>query len=433
MIVSPQVPVHRLVLSLSEALDHVHPEVTDHQQRVAYISINMARHMGLRVPEVVDLFQAAALHDIGLISIDNKIAAVRLKDFEQARSHQEAGYWLLKDNPVLAAAAEIVRYHHIPWADGRGAERDGHAVPLATHIIALADSVERMINRNVPVLQQSRSIIDEVVSLSGKRFHPDCVEAFRQAARAEAFWLDIVCDRVYGALLRQVDWPVVTFDEVTVAPIAELFARIVDAASPWTMVHSAGVTATAVALAERLKLSPREVHLMRAAGYLHDLGKLTVPASILDKPGRLTDEEMLVMKAHTYHTFRILDTIGGMPQISEWAAFHHERLDGNGYPFHHTGNDLTLGSRIMAVADVFTAVTEDRPYREGMSSAQAMSVLDSLAANGGLDGDIVATVRRDYDGIDAARRQEQAEYGRKQQELARWLRADARSAQAVSV
>ena len=129
------------------------------------------------------------------------------------------------------------------------------------------------------------------------------------------------------------DWPTLTIDEVTLGPIAEVFARIVDSASPWTAVHSAGVAATAVALAERLNFSPRELHLMRAAGYLHDLGKLSTPTQILDKPGKLTENEYAAVRAHTYHTYRILDTIGGMPQICEWAAFHHERLDGNGYPF----------------------------------------------------------------------------------------------------
>ncbi len=91
---------------------------------------------------------------------------------------------------------------------------------------------------------------------------------------------------------------------------------------------------------------------MRAADYLHDVGKLTIPSRILDKPGKLTREEMEIMRGHTYHTFHILNNGGSMPQVAEWAAFHHERLDGTGYPFHHGGKNLTLGARIMAVADI---------------------------------------------------------------------------------
>jgi HD-GYP domain-containing protein (c-di-GMP phosphodiesterase class II) len=123
------------------------------------------------------------------------------------------------------------------------------------------------------------------------------------------------------------------------------------------------------------------------------------------------------MKTHTYHTFRILDTIGGMPQICEWAAFHHERLDGNGYPFHHEAHDLTLGSRILAVADVFTAVTEDRPYRKGMPSRRALEILEKLADNGALDRTVVAMLRDDFDAIDLVRRNEQAQYAVAQKRL----------------
>ena len=106
-----------------------------------------------------------------------------------------------------------------------------------------------------------------------------------------------------------------------------------------------------------------------------------------------------------------------MPQISEWAAFHHERLDGSGYPFHHAAEDMTLGSRIMAVADVFTAITEDRPYRKGMSSQESQALLNKLAANGGLDSEVVRTVERDYGDIDGRRRREQVEYGAGQEHL----------------
>ena len=418
MIVNPQVPLHRLILSLSEALDYVHPQVVGHQHRVAYIATNMARSLGLRGLDLLNMFNAAALHDIGIIGVENRVKALHWKQIEAVSWHPEAGFELLRDNPLFAEAAGFIRYHHGSWADGRGAESDGRPVPLASHILTLADAVERKIDRNTPVLQQAESITQEVASVSGKEFHPDCVHAFRRVSQPEAFWLDTVSERIYSVLLRQMDWPILTIDEAAIGSIAQLFGRIVDAASRWTSLHSAGVTATAVALAERFRFSPRELHSMRAAGYLHDLGKLSVPTAILDKPATLTRAEMNVVKEHTYHTFRILDTIGGMPQICEWAAFHHERLDGSGYPFRHTSENLTLGSRIMAVADVFTAVAEDRPYRPGMSSQEALEVMERLAADGGVDGDVVAVLKREYDAVDAVRRDEQAAYGEKQKHLA---------------
>ena len=101
------------------------------------------------------------------------------------------------------------------------------------------------------------------------------------------------------------------------------------------------------------------------AGNFHDLGKLVIPNSILEKPGKLNDEEFALMKQHTYFTYSILTTIGGIQEIAEWAAFHHERLDGNGYPFHLNASKLSTGARIMAVADIVTTLAEDRPLPAG--------------------------------------------------------------------
>lgn len=418
MIVNPRVPLHRLVLSLSEALDCINPHISDHQQRVAYVAMRLARRLGLRGSSQLDVFLAAALHDVGIIGVENRRQALEMGRMEQVSWHSELGYRLLKSNALFAGAAELIRHHHLPWDSGAGAQCDGQPVPPTAHILVLADVVERMVDRSRPVLTQKDAIIAEVATLSGKVFRPDCVEAFAQIARSEAFWLDLVSPRIYGILLSRIDWPALTIDESTIGPICEVFARVVDSASDWTAVHSAGVAATAVALAGRMKFSPRELLLMRAAGYLHDLGKLAVPTAILDKPAKLTAREMLVVREHTYHTFRILNTIGGLPQISEWAAFHHERLDGAGYPFGHAAADMTLGSRIMGVADVFTALREPRPYRSGpVPLARARGILDGLVTGNALDGDVVAALDRDVEAIDAARSAEQAAYGATQHDL----------------
>jgi len=421
MIINPQVPLHRLIMSLSEVLDYVHPHVYDHQLRVAYISTRIARRLGFRRQELLDVFHAAALHDIGLIRVEHKMLALHHGQLEKVAWHPEAGFELLRGNSLFANAARIIRYHHTPWANGAGTEVHGQSVPLGSQIVHLADAVERAIDRGVPVLEQAEFICKQATALTGKQFHPDCIDAFRYVARSEAFWLDCVSERIYSVLLNLVDWPMLTVDEGMIEPIAEMFGLVVDAMSQWTTTHSAGVTASAVAISERLDFSPREQRRMRAAGYLHDIGKLSVRSQILEKPGELTPAERAAIQGHSYHTFRILNTIGGMPQIAEWAAFHHERLDGNGYPFHHDGDDLTLGSRIMAVADVYAAVTEDRPYRRAMSRQEAMAVLDKLVENGGVDGGVVAVLQQDCEEIEAIRREEQASYARKQAQLARFL------------
>jgi putative nucleotidyltransferase with HDIG domain len=421
MTINPHVPLHRLVLSVSQGIDDVHPSVADHQLRVAYISTNVARRLGLCGADLLAVFEAAALHDIGLLGMESRLLFMHHGNFERVSWHDEAGYELLRDHDLFARAADIVRHHHTPWQHGRGTERDGEPVPFASHIVCLADAAERAIDRELPILEQNDFITRQLRVLAGKHLHPDCVDAFQEVARCEAFWLDCVSQRIYSILLGQMDWPSLTVDGATIERIAEIFARVVDAISQWTATHSAGVSAVAAALARRLGFSPREQTLMRGAGYLHDIGKLSVPGRILEKAGPLAPQEWAIVKGHTYHTFCILGSIGGMPQLTEWAAFHHERIDGAGYPFRHAGDDLTLGSRVMAVADSFAAITEARPYRQPLELGPALATLDADAAGGALDGDVVAILRRDGQEIHAAAQQARARYNEKQQHLAAFM------------
>ncbi|KKN64124.1 hypothetical protein LCGC14_0494650 [marine sediment metagenome] len=416
MIVQAKIPLHRMILSLSEALDYVHPRTADHQRRVAYIAFNLAREMDVSKQDLLDIFMAASLHDIGLIRGDNRLLATDIEQLEALEWHCQTGYEVLRDSPILARAAEIVRHHHTEWQWPD--KRNDSDIPHGAHIVALADFVERAINRATPILGQSKHIIDQVVGQSGSRFCPECAEVFQTIAQPAAFWLDCVSQRVYGVLLKDVEGPDLPATDVSIQQIAEIFGRVVDAMSRWTATHTCGVAASAVALCRALNFAPRGQAYMHTAGWLHDLGKLAIPASILDFEGKYTDREWAVMKTHTYHTFRTLETAGIPQDIVEWAAFHHERLDGKGYPFSHRAEDLTLGARIMGVADMFGAIAEDRPYREAMSKTQVLKTLARSVSSGALDGDIVTVFRRNYDDIDGARRQEVARYSQGQQRLA---------------
>jgi HD-GYP domain-containing protein (c-di-GMP phosphodiesterase class II) len=175
--------------------------------------------------------------------------------------------------------------------------------------------------------------------------------------------------------------------------------------------HSAGVAASATKLAELVGMGEDECKMMTIAGYLHDVGKLRVPNSILDKPGRLTEEEFNIIKEHPYYTRWILMSVNGFEKIADWAGFHHEKLNGKGYPFHLGAEDLDTGSRIMAVADIFSAITEVRPYRDGMDHDAAMKVMWSNVENGTLDGDLVKLLEDNYLVVDEAREKESREAG----------------------
>ena len=412
MISRRRVPLDRLIVAFSRTLDLVHPEIQEHHLRVAYVSTHIARHIGLSTDELLDLFLAASLHDIGMTRINEVASDGCAGDQEKASWHAEVGCELLRHNPLLANAAQIIRCHHVRWAGGRGHEWKGQTVPLASNIIALAEEVERVLDFSKPILQQMDSVVQWIHLGGDEMFVPQVVDVFRDCASEEAFWLDSVSKKIEVRLLESIDSASVVIDEHALQSIAEILAHLVDGMSPWTATHSAGVAGVSFALAELLKFGPRERSLMRTAGYLHDLGKLSVAPAILDKGGALTDYEWAILKGHTYHTYQILDAIGGS-SLCEWAAFHHERLDGKGYPFHPASCEMSLGTRVMCVADVFAALTEDRPYRQGTSPSQALTILENMAAEGGLDGDIVGLLRRDCDVVVASCEREQA--GRKQQ------------------
>ncbi|MBF0497198.1 MAG: HD domain-containing protein, partial [Deltaproteobacteria bacterium] len=135
------------------------------------------------------------------------------------------------------------------------------------------------------------------------------------------------------------------------------------------------------------------------AGNLHDLGKMAVPNRILNKPDRLYKAEFAIIRQHPYHTYSVLKRSGFSHHIAEWAGFHHEKLDGSGYPFHLDARRIDLGSRIVAIADIFIALAEDRPYRKRMKKCEVLSVIGNMCDNGLLDGHVHNVLRENYDEV----------------------------------
>lgn len=218
-------------------------------------------------------------------------------------------------------------------------------------------------------------------------------------SHTEEFWLDLVSPRLYSLLLNEGPFRKIELDFLDISLISELFRNIIDFRSRFTSTHSAGVAASACMLSRFFGLTETEIKLMEVAGNLHDIGKLAISNSILDKPGKLTKEEMAVMKSHTYYTYFMIITIGGLQQIAEWAAYHHERLDGSGYPFHCTEAGLNTGARILMVADIFTALAEDRPYRKGMSKDGIIQIMKQFSDRSLLDTRIINLLFENYEEI----------------------------------
>ena len=125
------------------------------------------------------------------------------------------------------------------------------------------------------------------------------------------------------------------------------------------------------------------------AGALHDIGKLLVKIEVLEKPGRLEETEYRHIQSHAYETYRLLSKINGLEEVRDWASYHHEKLNGKGYPFGKTANELSEEMRLLACLDIYQALTEDRPYKAGMPHAKAIGILMEMAEKGELDQTIV--------------------------------------------
>ncbi|MBK8249666.1 MAG: HD domain-containing protein [Gemmatimonadetes bacterium] len=195
-------------------------------------------------------------------------------------------------------------------------------------------------------------------------------------ASEHAHFIHQVSDRLAMALANRR-----LVDELDAFSLGTLtaFARAVDANSPWTAGHSERVTNTAVALGAQLGLDPRELDLLRRGGLLHDIGKIGVPAAILDKPGRLTPDEMASMQLHPVIGHDILSPIPAMRDVLPMVRHHHERMDGAGYPDGLAGAAIPVLARVLAVADVYDALASDRPYRPGLTPPEALRVMSGMS------------------------------------------------------
>jgi putative nucleotidyltransferase with HDIG domain len=224
-------------------------------------------------------------------------------------------------------------------------------------------------------------------------FHRELVDTFLGLARSEAFWFRLESEQVAGyaaTWVSQEETRELSFKDLR--SLVHVFAVIVDAKSPFTRRHSDAVAKLSRYLGERMGLSLQHCEMIELAGLLHDLGKLRVPDEYLEKPGKLTPEEYAIVRRHSFDTFNILKNIKGIEEIALWAAQHHERLDGSGYPDHLGQGQTSLEARIIAVADVFQALEQERPYRGSLEADAILEILKDSVVSGRLDGSIVACI-----------------------------------------
>lgn len=402
-----RINLYELLKSISDAQDFISPLLSNHHQQVAYLSYQLAKEIGLPVNDQKEIFIAGLVHDIGALSTSERLEIIEHETMN-ANNHAFLGAKLLSNFKPLQNSAQIIKYHHIPWDYGKGNLYKGESVPFGSHIIHLADRVSAMVKKNHNVISYIPQILETINLKCNSVFEPGLVQALSKLSKYEYIWLDLISD----SPVNQINTDLFDFIEIDINDMVDLsmvFSQIIDFRSSFTARHSAGVASIAESLAAFVDFSPKECKMMLVAGYLHDLGKLSIENKVLEKPAKLDQDEYNEMRSHSYFTYKLLSHIPQFEQISEWASYHHERIDGNGYPFHIKGINLSLGSRIMAVADVFTAITENRPYRDGMSDMDAIEVLNNMVNDGALDGKIVDILIQNFLMLNEQREKSQQE------------------------
>ncbi len=431
-----QFSLPEIVSALSYALDLTEAAEPGHALRTCLFGMAIAAEVGVPAAELVPLYYALLLKDVGcssnagrmcaLIAGDDRVMKREVKLLDWTRPSfgaVRALYWHAmagesgwkktgriielglarqKNNEIMIRlrcdrgagivqklglgdkAAEAVRSLDEHW-DGSGyPERlRGEAIPLLGRILAVAQHLdvfgtEHGMSRAMEVLKER----------SGRWFDPALVRVAQSLNKRGKLKGVLDGEDHEKRVIDANPGPVQPMSEDEIDNVCEAFADVVDAKSSFTYTHSLGVTRVAQVITRELGFSAERSKLMYRAALLHDLGKLTVPNTILDKPSRLTSDEWAVVRSHVSHSEEILKRIPAFTELATIAGAHHERLDGSGYPRGLQGEDLNLDARVIALADVFGSLTETRPYRDDFGMEEVIRMVRKDAGSK-LDGDCV--------------------------------------------
>ena len=424
---SSGIPRREILSALSYALDLTEGAVSGHAQRVCLYSMRIADELQLSLAEQSDLYYAALLKDVGcssnssrmcvLIGGDDRLMKRDVKFLDWTRPSVAAvtALWrrALPESSAVERIARILRLardqhtnnrmmielrcdrgasiarriglspatadaiHHLDehW-DGSGypGRLRGAQIPLAARILALAQHLDVFASETGPGMGMDEAI-REMNARSRRWFDPELVAITNDQHRSGELARIAAIDSLHQAVQDREPQSESALIDSDVDSICQAFAEVVDAKSPFTFSHSMGVTEAAVSIARALGLSPLRIQRIYRAALLHDLGKLSVPNTILDKPGRLTTEEFDIVKSHSRISEEILLRIQRFESIARIAGQHHEKLDGSGYPHRLTASHLSLDSRILTVADIYGALSEKRPYREALATERVLEIM----------------------------------------------------------
>jgi HD-GYP domain-containing protein (c-di-GMP phosphodiesterase class II) len=265
----------------------------------------------------------------------------------------------------------------------------GADIPVFARIALLAQVIDVYHTES-----DASAALREARNRSGSWFDPDVVAAFERAAAKPEFWATLRSANLEKAIYAlEPAQRMQAVDDDFLDDIAAAFAQVIDSKSPYTSGHSERVTLFSDIIASEMGVSDGRRRWLKRAALLHDIGKLGVSNAILDKPGKLNAQEWDAIKMHPVYSQAILSRIDIFRELAPIAAAHHERLDGKGYPLGLKGDEISVETRILTTADIFDALTADRPYRAAMPISKALTIMSQMVGTQ-IDADCFAALNQ---------------------------------------
>lgn len=364
----------------NKALNNKHVYV-NHSKRTCYIAMKLAENINKDPEFTKKVYESSILHDIGITASFSDSHFVKNAIFE----HCKKGSELISRLPLEEGLSDILLYHHENYDGSEYFGLKGEEIPLISQIIRLADLFELNYSDSIPNYFQREHILNFIRSNKGTIFSPAIVDVFEDVQKYDAFWWDVENISYEADIIKKARPAVMT--EITldvVKDISLVFSDIIDRRSEFTYEHSRNLSKLIIDISNYMNYDKEKKTSFEIAALLHDIGKLSVPNSILDKNGKLDSIELTIMKGHTYYTRFILSKLEGFEEITNWAANHHEKLNGSGYPLGLKGDSLSFEERVMATCDIYEALASKRPYKKAMDKSQVFSILSNMAEDGQL-------------------------------------------------
>ena len=393
-----RVNFNSILYAASFGLDCVEQEVlgvtTNHAKRVAYITFKLAQARGFAGERLIDLVACAILHDNALAeTVRTELSSLTPGEHaaDALGKHCELGENNVRDFPFQTDMHNIILYHH-ENLDGTGpAGKKGEEIPPLAMYIHLADILDLscQLGRSYP--EKAAQVEKFLATSMGKRFPASMEDLFHDIFTCNNF-TELLDENIDQSLARTVPERTVDYSLADIRHLAQFFAKIIDNKSSFTCRHSMEIADKVEKMGRFYGYDPVKVNTLYIAGAFHDIGKLAIPNSILEKPGKLEPAEFQKMKEHALYSYKILSKIQGFEEICSWACAHHEKLDGSGYPFGTKGDQLDHNQRLLCCIDIYQALTEARPYKKPFSHASTLKMMRDMVAAGKIDRQITEDI-----------------------------------------